>query len=392
MELHSSGVRVPPGYGALLDQCIEVLRADDRVRAAWVHGSLARGDADALSDLDVIVAVADDDVPSYAAEWRDRLRSMTPTLMARASFGDTGSWLAITPTCQRFDMWVEPASRVVDSPVRDRHVLFDRDDLDNVVPPPLPPADPSPETFARLRATFANAVAVAAVADDLLALEVVHALRWALYDAYVETNRPLPTTGLKQWSAKLTDEQRRIFDALPTDGRSGPLIEALASVLGPPPASLPEPNFAAVVIPPEGMVRGLLLATAEPGSWPRHLAEEFLAMYLYVALIAHRQDWLLGIEGLSLRRKLLYELFLQANGYQAAAGPADWSARLTADQRAELLALPTGDATADGVLDASRASRDAFVRQGRAMLGDEWPAEMEHAITRYVDDEVHQVT
>ena len=57
---------LPDGYRHLLDRAIDVLGADRRVEAMWVHGSVARGDADALSDLDVIVAVADDDLPASA--------------------------------------------------------------------------------------------------------------------------------------------------------------------------------------------------------------------------------------------------------------------------------------------------------------------------------------
>src|SRR5205814_6526344 len=127
LELHPSGCAVPPGYGPLLDSCREVMERDARVRGAWVHGSVARGDADGVSDLDVIVAVADDALPEFAAGWRERLAAITTTVMARSSFGPTGSWLAITPACQRFDLWVEPASATSSSVVRDRHMVFDRD-------------------------------------------------------------------------------------------------------------------------------------------------------------------------------------------------------------------------------------------------------------------------
>ncbi len=112
LEEHPSGCKLPPGYASLLDRFIDVVGGDPRVRAAWVHGSVARGDADEVSDLDVIIAVADDDIPAFAAGWRDRLDEVTPTVMARPSHGTSGSWLAITPACQRLDLWVEPASGV----------------------------------------------------------------------------------------------------------------------------------------------------------------------------------------------------------------------------------------------------------------------------------------
>src|SRR6476661_1685566 len=45
--------------GALLSTIVSTLRADARVVAAWLTGSLARGSADELSDIDVMVVVAD---------------------------------------------------------------------------------------------------------------------------------------------------------------------------------------------------------------------------------------------------------------------------------------------------------------------------------------------
>lgn len=46
---------------AWLDTMTERLVADPRIVAAWLFGSLGRGDADALSDVDLFVVVADSD-------------------------------------------------------------------------------------------------------------------------------------------------------------------------------------------------------------------------------------------------------------------------------------------------------------------------------------------
>lgn len=42
-----------------IDALVETLRADERVVAAWLGGSIARGDDDALSDVDLHVVIAD---------------------------------------------------------------------------------------------------------------------------------------------------------------------------------------------------------------------------------------------------------------------------------------------------------------------------------------------
>ena len=44
----------------LLARIAQELEADDRVLAAWLAGSFGRGVADAWSDLDLHIAVADD--------------------------------------------------------------------------------------------------------------------------------------------------------------------------------------------------------------------------------------------------------------------------------------------------------------------------------------------
>jgi Nucleotidyltransferase domain len=385
MEEHPSGCKLPPGYAGLLDRFIEVVAGDSRVRAAWAHGSVARGDADEMSDLDVIIAVADDDVPGFAAGWRDRLEQITPTVMARPSFGRTGSWLAITPTCQRLDLWVEPTSQVASSQARDRHVLFDHDGLDTLVPAPPAPTAPSPEKLRDLALRFSAAASVSRVADELLMLQVIWVLRWILYDAYVESNRPLPRTGLKHLSAKLTDAQRATFVGLPTSGDPALVIAALEEALGQLPAHLPGPVLQAVVLPPEGVVRGLDVGSVPNGSWSRHVAEEYFALHLYLSVALYRRDWLLGVLGANDARKLLYELALETNGRSPAASPADWSGRLTNQQRLDLLAIPSGSADRAHVLAAHLAGREVFTSRGREILAEAWPTDMEIAVTTYVD-------
>ena len=52
----------------LLSSLIRQLRADDRVRAAWLAGSLGRGNADDLSDIDLWLAVSDHLMGEVAAD------------------------------------------------------------------------------------------------------------------------------------------------------------------------------------------------------------------------------------------------------------------------------------------------------------------------------------
>ena len=50
---------------ALLRRVEQVVRKDCSVRAAWIMGSVARGEDDALSDLDLFIVVADDAIAEF---------------------------------------------------------------------------------------------------------------------------------------------------------------------------------------------------------------------------------------------------------------------------------------------------------------------------------------
>jgi hypothetical protein len=134
--------RLPDRYGPLFDDAAAVFSADNRVRAMWLHGAIARDHADAGSDLDVSIAVRDEDFDRFAGEWRDWLAAITPTVTARPLA--RGSFYALTPGCERFDVIAERASAVPGTGVRRRVVVFDRDELTQLIPPPDdPPPDPA---------------------------------------------------------------------------------------------------------------------------------------------------------------------------------------------------------------------------------------------------------
>ncbi len=54
-----------------LESAVTVLKQDERVQAAWLFGSRGRGDADALSDIDLIVVAQDDLLREVIAERYD---------------------------------------------------------------------------------------------------------------------------------------------------------------------------------------------------------------------------------------------------------------------------------------------------------------------------------
>ena len=108
-----------------------VLEADDRVQAAWLTGSLARGDSDDLSDIDLVVVVSDSDLTGIVTNRYDFVAQVgTPVLLLEnpQNAPPGGAYLlALYPGeagPMHVDWFLEPlsGSRVPD----DAEVLFDR--------------------------------------------------------------------------------------------------------------------------------------------------------------------------------------------------------------------------------------------------------------------------
>src|SRR3954451_16766107 len=222
--------RLPAGYRTLFDRAVEGLQADDRVRGMWLSRSLARGAADAASDLDVLVAVADDDHEAFAGEWRGWLSAITPTVLAEELWFARGSFGSVTPDFERFDVVVEKVSQLPSTLFRQRLTVFDHDGLDATVPDVVPAA-PSATVVAKTIEEWFHFSAMPEVLvvrrDWLLAAEHLHLLRSLVFKLCVERNQPLPMMGVKQWSSRLTPEQIALMEALPTAVRDVPsLIEA----------------------------------------------------------------------------------------------------------------------------------------------------------------------
>ncbi|HEX3812672.1 MAG TPA: nucleotidyltransferase domain-containing protein [Mycobacteriales bacterium] len=211
---------LPATYHRLLDKVLATVEPDDRIRALWLSGSLARGVADAGSDLDLLIAVRDDALPEFVDGWQEWLATITPTIVARPLPHAPGSFYSTTVDCARLDVVIESVRDLAGSAHRTRLVVLDRDGLDSTVPQPKPPAQPDPERMDFLVEEYFRQLAIfpaAVVAreDWLLGIEGVHNARLMLYQLFVEANQPLPAMGVKQWTSKLTAAQRDVLQGLP---------------------------------------------------------------------------------------------------------------------------------------------------------------------------------
>ena len=205
---------LPPGYADLLRSVVHLLSARTEVRAIWVSGSVGREAADAGSDLDLVVTVADEalELLSDPAVWAP----LDPLLCLSLPFLP-GAAVITTRAGLRLDVVLERVADLPSTPYRTRLVVLDRDGLE--LPPLERASGPDPAAMTDLVVEFLRQsaifpAAVLAREDWLLGQESVASYRTILYRIFVEANQPRPAMGVKQWSSRLTPEQRDVLTAL----------------------------------------------------------------------------------------------------------------------------------------------------------------------------------
>ncbi len=114
----------PPGGGAglagalathhaIASRAREVLPADPRILAAWLEGSFAGGQPDRWSDVDLHVAVTDDDVAVVAADGESIVGRLAPVLSSLTfPLGPVRLVACTVEGPVRVDFYVEPLSAV----------------------------------------------------------------------------------------------------------------------------------------------------------------------------------------------------------------------------------------------------------------------------------------
>lgn len=135
-------------YVAALTRQVE---GDGRVLAAWLEGSLGRGNADRYSDVDAHLLIDPDAAESFAQGAREWLDAVTPLVLFRTMF-DGRMLNGVTRDGLRIDVWTHPGTT---APVREGKtvVLLDRGDhlqWTDGTPAPRPQA----ETVALLERQF----------------------------------------------------------------------------------------------------------------------------------------------------------------------------------------------------------------------------------------------
>lgn len=137
---------------ALLARLTAALQADERIRAAWLTGSLGRGAGDRYSDVDVLVAVADADRPALLDDWSD-LADSVATIVHTQRLG-TAVVNHITAGWLRFDVSFVDPDEVSERSADGLLPLFDPDGLGARLAGPATSTGPSAATVSRLTREF----------------------------------------------------------------------------------------------------------------------------------------------------------------------------------------------------------------------------------------------
>lgn len=211
---------------AFAERAADRLRADERVRAIWLTGSLAAGVGDAQSDVDLRAAVRADDFATIGQWWRELIDEIAPTVWARRWPGppDEAILSAITRDYERFDLVIQSAEDTRPRLLEAARVLFDKDGLaGRLLAPAASPAEPRDplaslpvvvEEFIRLVGMLPIVVEREDVPIGMEGQMGLHGLLISLL--LMENGIDRASSGKRHVAAYLSDEQRAVLARVPS--------------------------------------------------------------------------------------------------------------------------------------------------------------------------------
>jgi predicted nucleotidyltransferase len=211
-----------PAQRDLVERIATVLRADGRIVAAWLGGSLARGNADIYSDVDIHAIVDDGAFAAVLGDLDGLVDRVSSTVYRRRMVvGGDNVLVGITPEWHRFDLVVHPASVIANRTFAQVGLLFARED------PPVRPRRTAGNPAVTLDqvAQFAPTVqeflrvlgllpVVVGREEFLVGMDGVVWLRRFLIDLFLLANGITDRGGVLRLNPLLTDEQRTALDTI----------------------------------------------------------------------------------------------------------------------------------------------------------------------------------
>lgn len=217
---------------AFMEQAAMILRKDERVRILWLTGSLAKGTADAQSDVDLHAAVRAEDFATIGQWWQDLLDQIAPTVWKRRWPGppDEAILSAITTDYVRFDVVVQSISDTKPRTLEAAQLLFDKDNQAQNFLLTLPSTHDPYKQLAPLAEEFIRLLGMLPIVverDDVpIGMEGQLALHSMLISLLLlENGIDRMSSGKRHVAAHLNHEQRAILAQVP------PLAPTMASII-----------------------------------------------------------------------------------------------------------------------------------------------------------------
>jgi hypothetical protein len=203
----------------LIDGIEKLLRAEPRVEAAWLAGSLGKGQGDAVSDVDTLALAADGMAGEVSKELAANLDGIAKPVLVNALFG--GRILnVVTEDWLRFDISIVQGDELDRYDARDLTPLFNRGGRKPPTHPDIPYVTP-PDQLLKLVNEFLRVLGLlpvgAAREEWELGLTGIDLLRRMTFDLMLEENAIAPARrgGALHRNPLLTAEQRAALARLP---------------------------------------------------------------------------------------------------------------------------------------------------------------------------------
>lgn len=209
---------ISPEQQELIDKLVGVLSADPRIESVWLYGSLARGEGDPWSDVDLVAVIAEDALASAVKAYAADLSAFGDIVHAQTLYGRILH--AVAADWSRFDItFITPpelAARDAGAHVR----LFARDGAASPAGDPAPVRAATAAEIEALSREFLRVLGLGPVGfgrnDYVLLLDGGVLLRTMLVDLMLaENGRARSERGAKRLSDMLTPQQIAVLEGLP---------------------------------------------------------------------------------------------------------------------------------------------------------------------------------
>ncbi|MFJ6357576.1 aminoglycoside 6-adenylyltransferase [Pseudarthrobacter oxydans] len=217
---------IPARLRPTLDTLVSACRDDERVRSAWLEGSIAQSLADDWSDIDLHLLVEEPE----EFDARGWLSAIVPLVLADSIPGVPGALICLTPDWIHIDLVLH--STAENLPESQREVLLDRDGrvTSTVVIPPGPGKPYFPDQQVRIFLYFMGTAIAAHDRGDLIALlHVTTQMRdRLLIQLMLAENGVEAEAGTKRTTRHLNADQMDCLRSLPPTAVSeASLLQAL---------------------------------------------------------------------------------------------------------------------------------------------------------------------